>query len=301
MGRSNFEETRRLLLTETIILKWLHINNVFESANVSSLIYVSRKTKARQYSFCYQKAEDILAWKQSNEKVIVVDSFRTLESEFCRILFAENDKLEILDYLKAFPAFESTCIVWRGEEVGKKASTIERINKNGLLPILSGEDVHRYKVPIPTKWIHPQNVKKHVAYSSSKLLIRQLGDRINATIDEVGIVSTQSVYSVLPLENSEENRCFMLGLLNSSLFNFIYGLMSGDKQTFKRIILENVKSLPMPKKVLPSIRRDIAVLVTKRLRATSKENALFIEHCIDELVFQLYDIPERMVKVVLSC
>ena len=205
IGRSNFEGTRKILLTGTIIMKWLHINDVFEAANVASLIYVCKKRHNEGSCFVYQKATDVPSWQNGIIRSIVIDSLNALNSESSKILFAEPDKLLVLSHLRSFPTFEANCTLWRGEELGKGADVIIHSIHKGAAPILSGEDVHRYENPLPTKWIRQGDIAKDAPYSEKKILIRQLGDRINATIDKYGMVTTQSVYSVLPSDNKKDN------------------------------------------------------------------------------------------------
>lgn len=53
IGRSNFATIRYEIVCKRTILKWVHINEVFESANVASLIYVYRNQTTTDYSFLY--------------------------------------------------------------------------------------------------------------------------------------------------------------------------------------------------------------------------------------------------------
>ena len=104
-------------------------------------------------------------------------------------------------------------------------------------------------------------------YRHTKILIRQVGEQINATIDDNMGVTTQSVYSLFPKDKNEQKHIYaLLGVLNSRLFDFFYRLVSGDKQMFKRIILENIKALPYPSLQNPMIN-PIERLVNEILAA----------------------------------
>ena len=297
IGRSNFEETRKLIIASTKIHKWLHINNVFESANVSSLIYVCQKTGGNGCSFIYEKAADVSSWLKGAHSCISISVQRVLANDSCKVIYAEESKLQILDYLKKFPVFDFECFMWRGEEVGKNDDAISRTHFARSMPILTGEDVHRYEKPAPTKWIAKNDILKDVPYNCPKLLIRQLGDSINATIDLSGAVTTQSVYSVLPKDSAQDTLYFYLGILNSKLFDFIYNLVSGDKQTFKRIILENIKALPLPVGYTKLQRKSLVSLVKERMSVPENQIAK-IEEDINDLVFDLYGITEQMRSII---
>jgi len=298
IGRSNFEETRKSIIANTKIHKWLHINNVFESANVSSLIYVCQKTGGNGCSFIYEKAADVSSWLKGAHSCISISVQRVLANDSCKVIYAEESKLQILDYLKKFPVFDFECFMWRGEEVGKNDDAISRTHFARSMPILTGEDVHRYEKPAPTKWIAKNDILKDVPYNCPKLLIRQLGDSINATIDLSGAVTTQSaVYSVLPKDSAQDTLYFYLGILNSKLFDFIYNLVSGDKQTFKRIILENIKALPLPVGYTKLQRKSLVSLVKERMSVPENQIAK-IEEDINDLVFELYGITEQMRSII---
>lgn len=299
IGRSNFEEIRKLLISSTSVLRWLHLNNVFDTANVSSLIYVCLKTECPQQSFIYQKADNVIQWQYGTVESMIIKIPQLSENDSYKVVFAAEDDLSILTHLRKFPTFEESFIMWRGEEIGKKDSVILSSHVSGSIPILTGENVHRYEMPIPSRWIPKENVHKDTAlYKRPKLLIRQLGDKINATIDTAGMVSTQSVYSLVPLnkDGSEESLLFYLGLLNSSLFDFIYRLTSGDKQLFKRIVLENIKALPLPDKVSCENIRLLASYAQQCLHAD--EILAPTEEAIDNLVFSLYRLPPNMIEIV---
>lgn len=301
IGRSNFEDTRRMLIGDGQIIKWLHLNNVFESANVASLIYVCRVDSVKSYTFDYQKAETVTDWQKGDVESIKISSEYVLKDEAAKVIFADSTKLNVLSYLKDYPTFDSAFHLWRGEEIGKKSDVIQLEKTKTSLPLQTGEDVHRYEQPSNTRWILPSNVQKDAPYNKPKLIIRQLGDCINATIDLNGAINTQSVYSIIPLASKYkiDDLWFYLALLNSSLFNFIYELLSGDKQTFKRIILENIKALPLPKKIELKAKEQIVSLAKERFEETRSERQLQLEREIDKLVLGIYELPADIVNTII--
>lgn len=73
--------------------------------------------------------------------------------------------------------------------------------------------------------------------------------------------------------------------------------MSGDKQTFKRIILENIKALPLPVGYTKLQRKSLVSLVKERMSVPENQIAK-IEEDINDLVFDLYGITEQMRAVI---
>ena len=170
------------------------------------------------------------------------------------------------------------------------------------LPILTGNNVHRYETPSATQFIQEKNVFKSIClYKQEKILVRQLGDFINATYDAKGSVTTQSVYNMVSKESKSSTyyKC-IVGILNSRLFDFIYHSISGDKQSFKRILLENIKRLPYPV-ISEETEKCIAEKVDLILEKNIKDQKFYIsliEHEIDILVYQLYNLTPEEIAII---
>ena len=114
-------------------------------------------------------------------------------------------------------------------------------------------------------------------------------------------VTTLSVYSLFPKDKNEQKHIYaLLGVLNSRLFDFFYRLVSGDKQMFKRIILENIKALPYPSLQNPTInpieRLVNEILAAKQLSPDAE--TLSQEQEIDRLVYHLYGLTYDEVLVI---
>ena len=76
-------------------------------------------------------------------------------------------------------------------------------------------------------------------------------------------------------------------------------MISGDKQTFKRIILENIKALPLPNSISADMYQQVVLLVKQRLTSASS-NYNSIEKAIDDVVYKLYDLSPDMIRIVQS-
>lgn len=301
IGRSNFALTRRLLLRESIILKWVHLNNVFESATVSSVIYVANKQIQEDYNFIYEKAENVNYWTLGRTNKVLINSVVAIKNEDCKIIFESSTSLRLYQKILDNSKLNSVMDMWRGEELGRKAECLSDTYYAGYLPILKGGDVHRYEPTNRSFYIDPRDVYKNLEfYKAEKILIRQLGDSINATIDYDGCITLQSVYCLKINKYGKNLRLeFLLGLLNSRLFDFIYKMISGDKQLFKRIILANIKNLPLPSTF--SNQHPIIILVDRILAAKQTDPRVDTsadERAINLLVYKLYGLTYDEVKIV---
>ncbi len=302
VGRSNFSQSRLLLLDKTIIRCWVHLNKVFDTADVSSLIFVSTKQVSQKYSFRYIKAESTQDWIDGNEQQCMVNTAEVLQDKDLRIRINSDVEGKLLIKLNLYSTFDNYFLLWRGEEIGRKSECIENTASAISLPILTGSNVHRYEIPSPEQFIHEKNVFKSIRlYKQEKILVRQLGDFINATYDAKGCVTTQSVYNIVPKDSKSSTyyKC-IVGILNSKLFDFIYHSISGDKQSFKRILLENIKRLPYPV-ISEETERSIAEKVDSILEKKNKEHSSdtsSLEYEIDKVVYQLYNLTPEEIAVI---
>ena len=302
IGRSNFKTVRKMIVLANSIYRWIHLNNVFESAVVSSLIYVCQKKKQNRYTFKYDKADSVTKWVTNNYNSIIIDSESVKMDIDNKIYFASQENIKLQNRLNKAISFGQMCIMWRGEEIGKNSVLISSVKSRGSYPIITGKEARRYEIPIGTKWIDGSDVKKTISnYCTKKILIRQVGDCINATIDNNKGVTTQSVYALFP-KNTEDQKHLssLLGILNSRLFDFFYRLVSGDKQMFKRIILENIKALPYPD-INNAIINQLDNIVDRILNAKGNNpstDTSSLEQQIDLLVYKLYGLTYDEVLIV---
>lgn len=296
IGRSNFAVIRSILIIENSISKWIHLNNVFESAVVSSLIYVCTKCNKLSYSFDYIKADSVQLWKNHVYKTQTIKSDIVKSDQEKRVIFAEEEKLSLQQKLQTASLFKTQCAMWRGEEIGKKSDLIRTTKTAYSYPLITGSEAKRYGISVSNKWIKTVDVVKSLDnYMQPKVIIRQVGECINATLDLTSGITTQSVYALYP--NNINHRLHLkafVGILNSKLFDFFYRLVSGDKQMFKRIILENIKALPYPDMDSPLIPK-IDALVDCRFK---QSDDFSIEPQIDHIVYHLYNLTYDEVLII---
>ena len=299
IGRSNFSETRYEIICKRTILDWVHINEVCESANVASIIYVFRNEPRDEYTFDYVKAENVKQWQSSKASILTIRKSIVEKTEAHKVNFTSDAENLLLFKINENERLSSTLIMWRGEEMGRRSSAISSEKHNNSKSLLAGDNVHRYKPVTCSRYINDDNVCKG-NYEKPKILIRQLGTCINATLDLDGSITLQSIYNLALEDDNVECLKFILGLLNSKLYDFLYKKTAGDKQTFQRIILENIKQLPLPKSSEIE-QRTIAQYVDKILSAKQENpqaDTANLESEIDQLVYRLYGLSEEEIKIV---
>ena len=72
--------------------------------------------------------------------------------------------------------------------------------------------------------------------------------------------------------------------------------MSGDKQTFQRIILENIKSLPMPS--VEDLYNTKIASFAKEILEKQKNDSSRVETAIDMIVYKLFNLSEEEIRTI---
>ena len=226
-------------------------------------------------------------------------------SDKSKILFITPEIRKVIEKIESGKENFITFIeIHRGEEIGKKSELIEKKCSSRMEKIISGENINRYFIRFTNSYISRNNIKKKNNFSlyfSPKIVIRQLGDQINAAYDINGrYVSLQTVYNVILKENSPFNYEFALAFLNSKVSLFYYTVLFREKDLFPRILLENIQNFPIaiPNKndqqEITDCVEEILLLKAENLETDE------IEQKIDRLMFNLYDIEESDIKIIRS-
>ena len=297
IGRKNFEGTRKSIVCDRTIINWIHIDKVFKNVGVSSLIFLMQNKAQDDYSFCYIKAKTAMDWLKGKTNSVSKKKSTIEKTSYCNVTFINESEALVLDKINKNEKM-SKHIIWRGEEIGKDSPLIKKQMDPNDLPIIVGDDVHRYKDVKAIRYIAAKDVEKK-NYDKPKIVIRQLGECINAALDFDGNINVQAVYN-LALENDDVDYLkFLLGLLNSKLYHFIYGSISGDKLSFTRLILDNVKALPIPPATTDQ-QRQIAAFVDQIFadKKQDPETESALEHEIDLLVYHLYGLTYDEAKMI---
>ena len=176
------------------------------------------------------------------------------------------------------------CLISRGEELGKKhlsRSTDSHIPADRI-GVVSGSGVSRYRKPVVTHLVKPDQVRKpQENYSSPKILVVKTGREFKAAVDYSGAITLQSVYNVRPKDDVPlEAVC---AVLNSTRANeWLRTRVTDQKKLFPQITQGNVMEVPIPK-----FSHEQIVELTELVRlsqSVSEEESREIGTRIDEIV-----------------
>ena len=189
------------------------------------------------------------------------------------------------------------------------------------VPVIRGRDFDRYVEPRPIAFVYfdPKqlwsNTNKTILGVKIKILIRQTGDKLVATIDQDGIFCMDTVHMIY---EANVDRLFLLGLLNSHLLNCYHRFLVPETgKAFAEVKIANLKQLPvrtinlsdpsdkarhdgvvqLAHKMLDLHRQlaaakvpDEKTRIQRQIDATDKQ--------IDKLVYYLYGLTDEEIGIV---
>lgn len=309
-------------------------DGVFKDATVESSTIILNNNKNNQ-NYCR-------AIKKQKEVVIIdhtVNKEIWKSDNLSRILIEMNEnKLSIVNKLKDNSAtFDSVAkIIWGikpyqvGHGTPKQTSEMmtKRIyhSENQIdetwKPLLVGSNVDRY-------FIDYQNIQyikygKNLMYpsdesliTSRKILLRQTSDVLRACLDENKYYPQNSIFII---HSDVVDLKYLVGLLNSKLFQFLYKLGNPQQgKIFAEIKPSVIKSFPI--KTLDNLSgehikhyNDVTQIVDniieinkKRLSAKSESDKSnyskqfdLLNNSIDMIIYKLYNLTDEEIKLIES-
>ena len=161
-------------------------------------------------------------------------------------------------------------------------------------PILRGRDVFRYSFVSSGLFV---DYGKHLAcprvpsiFEQPKILIREAGERVTATLECENYYIMSSLYAAIPRTNLFE-LTYLLGLINSQLYQFLMNKIAFEKTqgAFTKAKIFHYYSLPVKnigiKKQQPIGNLVKDIIAAKKEDPNADTSALEAE--IDQLVYKL--------------
>ena len=307
-------------------------DGVFSKATVESSTLLFRKSQN------YKKSCRSVRLRRGN---VIVDHFvdKSLwrsDDQTRIVIEMTKEKHDLLQKLKkdSDPFDEKCKIIWgiKPYQVGHgtppqtkdilKARTYHSsyAENSEWKPLLVGSDVNRYSVSFDNnryikygEWLmYPSNEK---AILQDKILLRQTSDVLRAGLDTEKYYPQNSVFIIY---SDEVNLHYLLGLLNSRLFNFVYQLSNPQtKKTFAEIKPSVIKELPLKridtleantKALYDRLIDSVVSIMTlqKQAKATKtvqdkkvlERQIKAIDRQIDQSVYKLYDLTPEEIALV---
>ncbi|WP_069805470.1 Eco57I restriction-modification methylase domain-containing protein [Thermogemmatispora onikobensis] len=195
----------------------------------------------------------------------------------------------------------------RGEEIGKR-----RVATTGPLPILAGENVTRYYIAPPTRFVHTLT-KPAGFYQAPKIVVVKTGRRCVAALETAGLATMQSLYSLHLLDERLAYEA-LLAILNSRLIDYyLYKTFTAYKRLFPQLNQTTLASIPLPPRLaahqeplvvaarsMMALQERLAASTRAEERQALHQQRLRLETQINTLVFRLYGLSEAETRMLES-
>lgn len=295
------EEVRRKLLQNKVYEINDLSDKVFDTAVVHSMIFAFCKKAASEYNIRVSTSENL-----GNVNVIIPSSYFESQPQ-CTYSIRTYGSSNLMDKLRIQSIRLADIIdIRQAIKSGNDALYISDCKMdNKYQPILRGKDVKKYTILNPHLYL---NYGKHLAcprkreiFEQPKILIREAGAEITATYDESNFYIMSSLYNAI-LINKEYSLKYILGLLNSKLFQYLMYKLTFEKTkgAFTKAKIFHYYELPV-KKCAQSEQKSIIERVDAVLSAKATNPSVdtsILESEIDRLVYQLYGLTEEEIKNV---
>ena len=324
-----FNKLRAFLLEKTTIFEIINYSSkIFKGATVDNVVLILRKTLPGKSS-----GIKITLNSQNDFKQHVINQLNILSDKAFNIQL-DNDQKKIIKKIEtnSFPLSE-ICLVSVGikpYQIGKGKpkqtdkivtervfDSTERKDESYRL-YLRGRDINRFCIA-PNKnqflsygqWLaEPRNLSLFDVHE--KIFVRQTGDSIVAAIDNYGYLCLNNMHVINLLDKKFSLR-FILGLLNSKLFDFYYCYLNPEKgealaevkaTNVKRLQIKNVNSLKQNK--ITSFVNEVMALKKSLIKTTEDTDKSIkimdeiqkLERQIDNEVYKLYGLTPEEIKIV---
>jgi hypothetical protein len=229
---------------------------------------------------------------------------------------------QLADRLRAFPVLDGLCVITQGAKPfqvgkGKPLQTRAIVDRKPFVsthkenksfrPLLRGSLIQRYAILWNNDyWISFGDWLAEPRYSASfdapeKLVVRQTGDSLVATLDSKQFIARDNLYTIVPRDRGTDLR-FVLGLLNSTLMNWFYqkALNPEEGEALAQVKRGHVARLPIAS-ANRTTATELVKLVTRILAAKAVDPATdtsALEREIDRIVYELYGLTEEEIAIV---
>ena len=207
---------------------------------------------------------------------------------------------------------------------GKQQHTNDR-------PFLKGRNVDRYQLESPSSWLKhdwPKHIDPSVdkfrfdenVLCQEKLVYRQTADHLRCALDPNEYLTDKTVHSIvwLPHRQARESYMYLLGILNSRLFRYLYQASAHEAgRTFAQVKIYRIRSMPfrpidfsdstdkakhdemvklvermldLHKKLAAAKVPDEKTRIQRQINAADKQ--------IDSLVYKLYNLTPEEIAII---
>jgi hypothetical protein len=246
--RMGGEPLRRYLLREGGLTHLMRVGAVFPDANEGAALVVGGPSGVDPIRTWYGDADEFAAAVRAGNVEYGRLRRAVVAADACaRFPLLRDDEADaVCRKVERFDPLASSADVARGEEFGKRDSRLRDTPSPDTVPIVGGVSVRPFGVrPDAVSHVASDAVEKDV-YDPPKLVARQTGGFLVAALDEAGVRNLKSVYDVHHGADDPTALRHLLGLLNSTLYNFYhYVSRTAYPAEFPQTNQRNYEALPV--------------------------------------------------------
>lgn len=266
----NYLQFRRMLFAQQKVVLRNLVNlpfDVFPDAYVDTgiAIFAKHSLKVPYLAYGYEKDDRINSIDDSQAELVSPE--RILKDQDLKV-FADNATYEILDKVRK-DSVELGTITDSAQGIVTSKFPVSDVKKyETYLPFLIAADANRYRFhKEKTAFIDFTKASNILPlYTNPKIMLRRIVNRQNrlmAFYDDSGIITNKD-YNPFRLISQDYDVYYVLALLNSKLFSFLYTAKSSlaMKDDFRQTTLAELRKLPI-KKVSNDIQKRLADLAMR--------------------------------------
>jgi predicted type IV restriction endonuclease len=332
------EKIRRFIFSNAEVLQIRHyIKRVFTKVTVDTEVVVFRKMHPSDVHM----TQISIVGKDNSVVTYPIPQNRWQAGEGKPVNIFERPELSgLADKLRALPILDNVCVITQGSkpfQVGKgnppqtrkivdeKPFVSESRKDSTFRPLLRGSLIGKYKnLWNNDYWIsfgdwlaEPRYSAKHDA--PEKVVIRQTGDSLMATLDRDQFVVRDNLYAIIPRSEVAVDLRYVLGVINSRLLNWYYQtVLNPEKgEALAQVKRGHLANLPIvttsATSPLDKVRYNKIISLVESMLALYKQFAAAktphdqesikrqidaTDRQIDKLVYELYGLTNEEIEIV---
>jgi hypothetical protein len=322
---------RKFLFSSVSLENIVHYQNpVFDQSVVDTEIIIFRNKKPDEQHLV--RINIIDKHNEQIEKYMMQKVWTDLNGSPINIFYdAKNNTIK--EKTRDMPVLDHLCRITQGTkpfQIGKgvpkqtkkivkeKPFVTNKKTDRTFRPLLRGSLMNRYQINWDKNyWIKFGDWLAEPRYSANydakeKIVIRQTGDRLVATLDTKQFIVRDNLYTIIPNDKTI-NLKYILGLLNSTFLSWYYqNLINPEKgEALAQVKRGHLAQLPIAK-ANKIHETDIIKLVDQLLKLNAQktevkysprlnqieEKIAYCEDKINSIVYQLYGLNEEEIKIV---
>jgi type I restriction-modification system DNA methylase subunit len=326
MMNLSFTRLRKHLLEKTSITNITHLGDgVFSNAVVPTCVVAATKRIPRKNLIRVLSGSRNPYDKETRATEIEQDAFLALENYVFNLSTNKETQSLLRKISSNSVELGSLVDIKEGIKTGNDRIFLSEYPfPENSYQLVKGRNIERYKCQPnlylnydPQKLSRPQKPEHFLV--EEKLFVRRVGDSLIATYDDQQLFCVHTLYTARKRETTADYSLkFILGLLNSKLFNFYYHSTSVQKgSVFPEVRIYSLNQLPIravnfsdetDNKAHDKIVQLVEQLLQAKLHATNARNerdqvfyqnkCLALDRQIDQLVYDLYDLTDKERNVV---